>query len=75
MLPDFGGEGMKTRRTDSEIVITNVYPEIEGGRYPVKREVDRIFHVAADIDGKGPFEAYLRTGRSIRHPPPGGESR
>jgi starch synthase (maltosyl-transferring) len=43
----------------SEIRIKNVYPEIEGGRFPVKREVDRSFRVTADIYSKEPPEACL----------------
>ena len=44
----------------SEIIIRNVYPEIEGGRYPVKREVDRIFQVSADIHNKEALEVNLK---------------
>ena len=43
-----------------DVIIKNVYPEIEGGRYPVKREVDRTFRVSADICGKGPLEVDLK---------------
>ena len=30
-------------------IVRNVYPELDGGRYPVKTEIDRIFIVSADI--------------------------
>lgn len=45
---------------ENGIIIKNVYPEIEGGRYPVKREVDRLFHVSADIYSKEPLEVHLK---------------
>ncbi|MDP8235197.1 MAG: DUF3416 domain-containing protein [Candidatus Erginobacter occultus] len=35
----------------ADIVIRNLYPEIAGGRYPVKRETDRPLAVTADIPG------------------------
>jgi starch synthase (maltosyl-transferring) len=39
-----------TRRQDSgRIVIESVYPEIDGGRYPVKRKIGDEFEIAADI--------------------------
>ncbi len=43
----------------AEITIRNVYPEIEGGRFPVKREVDRPLVVTADISASGEIEARL----------------
>lgn len=42
------------------ITIRNVYPEIEGGRYPVKREVDRVIEVYADIFCNSPVEVWLQ---------------
>ena len=42
------------------IQIKNVYPEIEGGRYPVKREVDRPLVVTADISGPDDLRAELK---------------
>lgn len=46
----------------SRIVIENVYPEIDGGRYPVKRVVGESFEVWADIfrDGHDVLGAALR---------------
>lgn len=44
----------------SKIIITNVEPEIDGGRYPVKREIDRAFEVYADIIGSGSVKAWLK---------------
>ncbi len=37
------------KRRAARIKIKNIYPEIEGGRYPVKTEFDRLFRVSADI--------------------------
>jgi len=44
----------------NEIIIKNVYPEIAGGRYPVKREADRMFRVSADIYSGMPLEVHLK---------------
>lgn len=35
--------------TKGSIIIKNVYPELDGGKYPVKREIGRIFEVYADV--------------------------
>jgi starch synthase (maltosyl-transferring) len=45
----------------SRIIIENVYPELDGGRYPVKREVGELFEVWADIfmDGHDLLKAGL----------------
>jgi len=40
------------RRLDY-IIIENVYPELDSGRYPVKREVGDVFEVRADIFKEG----------------------
>ena len=47
------------RRT---VVIESVEPAVDGGRYPVKREVGAVFEVSADIfkDGHDVLVAYLR---------------
>lgn len=39
------------KKSPNSVNIRNVYPELVGGRYPVKREVDRPLEVTADIDG------------------------
>lgn len=41
------------------IRIRNVYPELRGGRYPVKREVDRPLKVSADVTGAGRLKCRL----------------
>ena len=38
-------------KTENTVNIRNVYPELAGGRYPIKREVDRPLVVTADIYG------------------------
>jgi len=43
-----------------KITIRNVYPELEEGRFPVKREIDRPLVVSADISGPLPLEARLK---------------
>jgi len=47
------------RRT---VVIENVEPAVDGGRYPIKREVGAVLEVTADIfkDGHDVLVAYLR---------------
>ena len=47
------------RRT---VVIESVAPAVDGGRYPVKREVGAVLEVSADIfkDGHDALVAYLR---------------
>ncbi len=40
--------------------IINVEPEIAGGRYPVKREIDRPFEVYAHIVSRKPIKAWLK---------------
>ncbi|MDD5555656.1 MAG: DUF3416 domain-containing protein [bacterium] len=42
-----------------DIVIRGVHPEIEGGRFPVKREVDGTFTVRADVSGSVPVDVRL----------------
>ena len=42
------------------IEIRNVYPEIDGGKYPVKREIDRPLEVYADIFSDVPVKVYLK---------------
>lgn len=50
--------GLKSR----PIVIQSVYPELDGGRYPVKREVGDVLTVEADVftDGHGKLAAILK---------------
>jgi len=48
---------MKT--VEKRIIIRNVYPELAGGRYPIKREVDRPLVVTTDIYGPRTIEASL----------------
>jgi starch synthase (maltosyl-transferring) len=45
-----GGDGAGTRRT---IIIENVAPAVDGGRYPVKREQGATLEVTADIFKEG----------------------
>ena len=35
------------------VLIENIYPDIESGRYPVKRIIGDIFHVYADVYKQG----------------------
>lgn len=44
------------------VVIENVYPEIDGGRFPIKRVIDQSVNVKADvfIDGLETFACVLR---------------
>jgi starch synthase (maltosyl-transferring) len=49
-------------RPDARIHIEEVYPELDGGRYPVKRIVGEMFEVWADLfrDGHDKLRAVLR---------------
>ena len=42
------------------IIIRNVYPEIDGGRYPVKREIDTPLEVTVDVFSKIPVTVWLK---------------
>jgi starch synthase (maltosyl-transferring) len=55
-------------RRDARVQIEDVYPELDGGRYPVKRIVGEMFEVWADLfcDGHEQLAAVLR------YRPPGG---
>src|SRR6266702_2751608 len=57
-LPEPGPDAVGTRRT---IIIGRIAPQIDGGRYPVKRVVGDKFIVTADIlaDGHDPLAAVL----------------
>ena len=37
----------------NSVIIENVYPQIDGGKYPVKRTVGDTFHVQADVFSHG----------------------
>ena len=52
------------RRTLEPVIIENVYPELDCGRYPVKREVGDRFEVWADVfkEGHDVIAAVLRYG-------------
>ncbi|HID93451.1 MAG TPA: DUF3416 domain-containing protein [bacterium (Candidatus Stahlbacteria)] len=43
-----------------KIIIRNVYPELDGGRYPVKSEIDRVFDVYADVLSEEPVKVWLK---------------
>ncbi len=43
----------ETVRPPSSILIENVQPQVDGGRYPVKREVGDVLEVSADIFREG----------------------
>lgn len=45
--------------SEQGIFIRNVYPELEGGKYPVKREIDRPFEVWVDISSDCQVEVWL----------------
>jgi starch synthase (maltosyl-transferring) len=49
-------------RRDARIQIEEVYPELDGGRYPVKRMVGELFEVWADLfrDGHDTLRAVLK---------------
>ncbi|HYZ42513.1 MAG TPA: maltotransferase domain-containing protein, partial [Stellaceae bacterium] len=49
-------------RTETRIQIEEVYPELDGGRYPVKRVVGDLFEVSADVfrDGHDKLRAVVR---------------
>ena len=49
-----------------KITIKNVYPELEGGRFPVKREIDRPLVVTAGISGPSRLEARLKWRKKYR---------
>lgn len=49
--PAAGVSEKKSSGPKGKIVIRNLYPEIAGGRYPVKRETDRPLEVTVDVDG------------------------
>jgi starch synthase (maltosyl-transferring) len=55
-------------RRDARIQIEDVYPEIDGGRYPVKRIAGDLFEVWADLFCDG----HDRLGAVVRYRPPGG---
>ncbi|MDD5090354.1 MAG: DUF3416 domain-containing protein [Candidatus Wallbacteria bacterium] len=40
--------------------ITNVFPEIDGGRYKIKRELDSVLSITAEIFGSKNFVAWLK---------------
>ena len=46
----------------SSIIIEHVTPELDCGRFPVKREVGDVFEVSADVfkDGHDKLAAYLK---------------
>ncbi|MBI2161987.1 MAG: DUF3416 domain-containing protein [Candidatus Rokubacteria bacterium] len=48
------------------VVIENVAPAVDGGRYPVKREVGTVFEVSADIfkEGHDVVVAFLKYRRA-----------
>src|SRR5262245_50000383 len=50
------------RLHESRIVIEHVTPQLEGGRYPIKREAGDVLEVGADIfrDGHDVLAAVLR---------------
>jgi len=55
-------------RSRQRVVIENVYPEIDGGRFPVKRTVGEVVRVEADIatDGHDLIAAFLMYRESDR---------
>jgi starch synthase (maltosyl-transferring) len=55
-------------RRDGRIQIEDVYPEIDGGRYPVKRIIGDMFEVWADLFCDG----HDRLAAVVRYRPPGG---
>jgi starch synthase (maltosyl-transferring) len=57
-----GWKGRGVRGTFDQVIIENVYPELDCGRYPVKREVGDRFEVWADIfkEGHDVLAAVLR---------------
>jgi starch synthase (maltosyl-transferring) len=69
------GEGLHPLwRAEARIAIENVYPELDGGRYPVKRVVGDEFEVQADIfrDGHDKLRAvviYWQQGHGSREAP------
>jgi starch synthase (maltosyl-transferring) len=60
---DAGGPGSEPR-TDLKrtVVIENVEPTVDGGRYPVKREVGAMVEVSADVfkEGHDVLQAFLK---------------
>lgn len=54
-------------KAENRIVVEGVYPELDGGRYPVKRVVGDVFEVWADIlrDGHDVLRATLRDRKSV----------
>ena len=44
---------MKKPKNPGTVTVQNLYPEVDGGRYPVKTEVDRPFIVEADVASPG----------------------
>ncbi|MGH7278767.1 MAG: maltotransferase domain-containing protein, partial [Candidatus Rokuibacteriota bacterium] len=57
---------MKPERLKQTVVIEAVAPTVDGGRYPVKREVGATFEVAADIfkEGHETLVAWLKHRRA-----------
>jgi starch synthase (maltosyl-transferring) len=55
-------------RCDGRIQIEDVYPELDGGRYPVKRIAGDIFEVWADLFCDG----HVKLAAVLRYRPPGG---
>ncbi len=51
--------GKTALKSEGKIRIRNLYPEIAGGRYPVKRETDRSLLVTADVTGGSPGRVRL----------------
>ena len=60
------GDPLDLRRT---VVIESVAPAVDGGRYPVKREVGAVVEVSADIFKEGPdvLVAFLKSRRPGQH--------
>jgi starch synthase (maltosyl-transferring) len=51
---------MKQPKGKTEAMIRNVYPELDGGQYPVKTEIDRGFAVEAEVTAAGPLKVWLQ---------------
>lgn len=51
---------MKQPRGKTGVMISNVYPELDGGRYPIKTEIGRDFAVEAEVTAAGPLEVWLQ---------------
>jgi starch synthase (maltosyl-transferring) len=50
---------MKQPKNSDAVVVRNLYPEVDGGKYPVKTEEDRLFTVETDVVSTNPVKVFI----------------